>query len=164
MGYRTVTVHLPESLLCAAEAMAHGEAISVAQLVRQALAGKVGHDAQADQAHLHRVLSLKGRLTGEFTAARSWSDLQSRLRAKGYLLIEAGGGLTLATAGDETALCRASELGFDIATLIRKFGTGFPGARHAWLSDRLHTGDDEADDDFDVIDWSDGHAGRHPSA
>lgn len=42
MTYRTLTLHLPEKLLSAAEAAAHNEAMSVAQLVRNALAGVVG--------------------------------------------------------------------------------------------------------------------------
>lgn len=79
--------------------------------------------------------ALQAYLAHDFAYATGWSDLQETLRAKGYELAERGGGLILQTVeGDR--LCKASDLGQPYSTLMKRFGTPFPGYAHHHLVSR----------------------------
>ena len=103
---------------------------------------------------------MRARLAGDFEHASGWVDLDTRLKAKGFALRAAGGGLALYRWPDDTRLCKASDLGFSYARLMHRFRAPFPGHPHAWLARRLLTPEtqtapppegDGAEDDFDVI-------------
>ncbi len=72
---------------------------------------------------------LRARLAHDFANARDWWDLIRRLRDKGIHLREAGGGLALYGAQGGARLCKASEMGFSLNQLARRFRAPFPGDR-----------------------------------
>ena len=98
------------------------------------------------------IAMLRARVAEDFAYARSWFDLVDRLREKDVVLREAGGGLALFSAATGARLCKASDVGYSLNALGRRFGAPFPGdkigSRHLYVSTTpLH--DDEVVDRFD---------------
>lgn len=69
--------------------------------------------------------TLKAWLAHDFTAAFCWEDLQTGLRARGYMLAESGCEIELCTIDGER-LCSVAELGYPRGALIRRFGAFLP--------------------------------------
>jgi len=134
-----LTLTLDDPLLRAARDVAHAREITVQQLLKDAL--------KAELARVHRkarspvradermIAMLRARLSGDFALARDWFDLIDRLRDKGILIREAGGGLALFGASGGARICKASDVGFSLNRLARQFGAPFPGEKlaNAWL-------------------------------
>ena len=134
-----LTLTLDDPLLRAARDVAHDREITVQQLLKDAL--------KAELARVHRkarspvradermIAMLRARLSGDFALARDWFDLIDRLRDKGILLREAGGGLALFGASSGARICKASDIGFSLNRLARQFRSPFPGDKlaNAWL-------------------------------
>jgi len=78
---------------------------------------------------------MRARVAEDFAYARDWNDLICRLRDKSIALREAGGGLALFGAQNGARLCKASDVGFSLGTLARRFRAPFPGDKQAnqWL-------------------------------
>jgi len=130
MDGRRIEILLPAELAGAAQRLAREADVTVGQLVRDLLAREVGRRARSRppvRADERLVAPLRARLAGDLAYAADWDDLQARLRDKGYILREAGGGLALHDWPADRRLCKASELGFSHGRLARRFGTPFPG-------------------------------------
>lgn len=166
MDGRRIEILLPAELAGSAQRLAREADITVGQLVCDLLAREVGRRARSRppaRADERLVAPLRARLAGDLAFASGWNDLQARLRDKGYILREAGGGLALHDWPADRRLCKASELGFSHGRLARRFGTPFPGrtpppAPSTAPAPRLPLpppgpeGADADDDDIEVID------------
>lgn len=84
-----------------------------------------------------RVAPLRGLLADDFAFAQGWTDLQNRLRTKGYSLREDGAGLALHKTACGTRMCKASELGNSYARLMRRFLTPFPSHSHGFQPQKI---------------------------
>lgn len=82
------------------------------------------------------IAPLRALLADDFAFAQDWSDLQSRLRVKGYTLREAGAGLALVHLSGNRRIAKASDLGYSYSRLMRRFRAPFPGHSHAYLFTR----------------------------
>jgi hypothetical protein len=130
-----VTLKLDPDIMAAVECAAADDDISVGQLIRHAITQELRRRRTAKTAVRadERLLApLRALLAGDFAYAKDWSDLQSRLLRKGYVLAESGGGLVLLDSTSGTRLCKGSELGYGYAALLRKFNAPFPGHAHKW--------------------------------
>ena len=134
-----VMLKLPDATLKALRQNARDEDVSIGTLVRDAIERDLRRREQAKtpvRADERLVAPLRALLAGDFAFAASWDDLLARMRAKGYALAEAGGGLVLTDLAGQR-LCKGSELGYGYSALLRKFDAPFPGHRHDWLLARL---------------------------
>jgi Arc/MetJ-type ribon-helix-helix transcriptional regulator len=129
---------LPADYVAALDRIARAEDVSRGQVIRDAIRRDLKRREKAKtpvRADERLVAPLRALLAEDFAYARDWSDLQSRLAAKGYRLQEAGGGLAL-HALDGRRLCKGSELGYGYALLVRKFGAPLPGHAHRAVAAR----------------------------
>jgi len=95
----------------------------------------VAHDLLADAllragCDLHHGLA--ALLAGDFEKARSWPELQGRLRLKGYDLRGLTGDLILVAYPSGDHLAGIASLNVDEAALIRRFGRSFPNTARRW--------------------------------
>ncbi len=131
-----MTFIVPEILKSSALKLAQERDISLGQFFRDAALREIKDDLRRKKAKMpvradeRLVAPLRALLADDFAFAKSWHDLQSRLRAKGYLLQESGGGLVLNAYPAATRICKGSELGYGYRLLVRKFNAPFPGHRH----------------------------------
>ncbi|MGC1487136.1 MAG: hypothetical protein WA784_05025 [Albidovulum sp.] len=135
-----VALKLPEPTLAALQQIAATRDVSVGQVLRDFIDHELRRLAEAKtpvRADERLVAPLRALLADDFAYAKGWDDLQSRLALKGYALREAGGGLALYDKTKNARLCKGSELGYGYASLMRKFGSPFPGHSHRWLFDRV---------------------------
>ncbi|QFS81332.1 hypothetical protein FIU97_00610 [Roseivivax sp. THAF40] len=154
---------LPPDLRRATLQAAKAADMSPGDLIRSALAADLKRRAYPaktpNRADEQLLGPLRVLLAQDFAAAQDWGDLIARLRAKGYALHEAGGGLALHSHPEGLRLCKASELGHSYGALLRRYGAPFPGHSHHHLVTRLletttpppQARDDGDDDDFQVI-------------
>lgn len=79
---------------------------------------------------------MRARPAEDFAYARDLFDLIGRLRDQGAVLHEAGCGRALFGAARGARLCKASDIGFSLNTLARRFTPPFPGDKlgRTWLS------------------------------
>lgn len=153
MAQARIEILLHTEMDRAARRLAAERDITVGQLVRDLLAREISRARNAKppvRADERLVAPLRARLAGDLATARDWDDLDRRLRAKGYVLRAAGGGLALHDWPAGRRICKASELGFSYARLMRRFGAPFPGHSHTWLAERM-LGGPQADDECEVI-------------
>lgn len=149
---------LHPEMLRAANGLAQARDITLGQMIRDLLSAEIRRDrttrppVRADE---RLIAPLRARLAYDLADATGWADLNTRLQAKGYVLRAAGGGLALHRWPDDTRICKASELGFSYARLMRRFRDPFPGHTHTWLAERMlnTTKKDAPEDapDFEVI-------------
>lgn len=134
-----ITLTLDEPLLRAARDVARAREITLQQLLKDSLKDELTRahrrarsPVRADE---RMIAMLRARLAEDFAYAKDWFDLIDRLRDKGILLREAGGGLGLFGAGSGARICKASDVGFSLNRLARQFGAPFPGEKlaNAWL-------------------------------
>lgn len=131
-----ITLKLPAATMAALRRVAQDDDVTPGQIIREAIDRDLRRRAAAKtpiRADERLVAPLRALLADDFAYARDWADLQSRLRAKGYRLAEAGGGLILTTHPKGERLCKGSELGYGYSALLRKFNAPFPGHSHTWL-------------------------------
>lgn len=124
-----MTIRLPEALHGEARRLALAQDITMGQLVRDLLAREVARRHRARppvRADERLVAPLRARLAGDLAHASDWGDLQRRLRARGYVLRAAGGGLALHDWPGNRRLCKASDLGFSYSRLMSRFRAPFP--------------------------------------
>lgn len=82
------------------------------------------------------IAPLRALLAEDLAHATGWTDLQARLRRKGYELREAGAGLALIHLAGNRRVAKASDLGYSYSRLMRRFRAPFPGHSHSYLFDR----------------------------
>ena len=143
MDDKDLTIRLPAALHGAVQKLALADDVSVGQIIRTAIHHEILRREKAKtpvRADERLVAPLRALLAHDFAYARDWTDLQSRLRQKGYRLAEAGGGLVLLDHDSGSRLCKGSELGYGYSQLLRKFNAPFPGHAHKWLLDRARSG------------------------
>lgn len=154
-------MHLKLSIemLHAAAAIARERDVTLGQMVRDLLARKISRHQNARppvRADERLVAPLRARLAHDLASSTDWEDLDQRLKAKGYVLRAAGGGLALHLWPQDARLCKASDLGFSYSRLMRRLGAPFPGHGHTWLAKKhlaaKATGAPEDAPDLDVID------------
>ena len=141
-----VSLKLPRDMLIVARDIAQDRDITVGQLVRNLLSSEISRHKNArppNRADEQLLAPLRARLAPLFADATGWDELQSSLRATGYALHPAGGGLALHTHPDGTRICKASELGFSYSRLIHRFQSGFPGHAHTWIEARVLSEEDD---------------------
>lgn len=128
--------------------------VTPGQIVRNALAAELRrrHKAKtARRADEQLVAPLRALLARDLADGRDWSDIDTRLKRKGYQLRESGGGLALYSWPDGARVCKASELGFSYTRLMRRIGTPFPNHSHRLVPGTTTGRPDKPDDPFDVI-------------
>ena len=153
MSDTRIEILLHDDLHHAARALADRRDISMGQLVRDLLAREITRARNAKppvRADERLLAPLRARLADDLAHAQDWSDLDRRLNARGYALRAAGGGLALHAHPGGRRLCKASELGFSYARLMRRFNAPFPGHSHTWLAERM-LAPAPPDDDCEVI-------------
>ncbi len=126
-----VSLKLPEAMLAALKKVAVAQDASVGQIVREAITRDLYRRERAkttDRSDERLVAPLRALLADDLNYARSWAELQTRLRRKGYDVREAGGGIILVAFPSGRRLCKGSELGHAYAALCRRFGAPFPAA------------------------------------
>ena len=164
MDQTRITIAMSESLRIVAEEIAQDDDISLGQLIRDLLSKEISRRRNARppvRADEQLVAPLRARLASDLAHATSWDDLQSRLRTKGFVLREAGGGLALHAWPSDQRVCKASDLGFSYSRLMQRLGAAFPGHAHHWLAARFCPGpaqnaamSDASDDGIDRRDRS----------
>lgn len=83
-----------------------------------------------------KLNQLRSELSEAIDSSRSWDELQTLLRIGNKELSPRGGGLILRSVSTQETICKASELGFGYASLIKIFNDGFPGHPHTWIAER----------------------------
>lgn len=137
-----ITLTLTDPLLRAARDVASEREITVQHLLKEALTSELArHHRKARspvRADERLIAMMRARLSGDFAYARDWRDLMNRLWTHDVVLREAGGGLALFAAQNGARICKASDVGFSLNTLARRFGAPFPGDKLAnqWLYTR----------------------------
>ena len=140
MGEDHITIVISESLRLMAEDLAREDDISLGQLIRDLLSKEISRRRNARppvRADEQLVAPLRARLAYDLAHGSSWDDIQSRLRSKGFVLREAGGGLALHKFPTDQRICKASELGFSYSRLLRRLGAAFPGHAHGWVAEKF---------------------------
>lgn len=83
------------------------------------------------------VAPLRALLADDLAYSTGWDDLQRRLRNKGFVFREAGGGLALFRLDTGVKAAKASDLGYSYTRLMRRFGQPMPGHSHSYLTRHL---------------------------
>lgn len=151
MDMESIKIQLGNPLREAAINLAAQQDISLGQLIRTALSKEIARANNAKppvRADEQLIAPLRARLANDLAYAENWSDLQNRLKHKGYVFRVAGGGLALHDWPKDRRICKASELGFSYSKLMRRFGMPFPNHPHQWLADRMLTQPEDAEDDI----------------
>ena len=102
------------------------------QLMRDLLAKGVSRRLDARprvRADEQLAAPLRARLAPDVAHGTGWDDIQSRLRQKGFILREAGGGLALHSFPSDQRVCKASELGFSDSRLMHRLTAPFSRTR-----------------------------------
>lgn len=126
-----ITLTLHESLLRAARDVAALREITIQQLLKNALSDELARHHRTAKSPVRAderlIAMLRAKCATDFACAVTWIDLINRLLNKGIMLREAGGGLALFSAPSGARLCKASDMGYSLNTLGRRFGTPYPG-------------------------------------
>jgi hypothetical protein len=130
MMKRPVTLELPGDIFHAVHDLAseREDTISrvVESLVAEHLVSKRGARKRPPPASERLVFALQKLLFRDMAEAKSWADLDNRLRRHGYFLKINWGGLSLHTETSGQKLCHTHDLGFSYGTFLRRFGPGKP--------------------------------------
>lgn len=152
-----ITLTLDDPLLRAARDVALAREISIEQLLKDSLADELARHHRKARSPIRadeRLIALmRAKLSEDFAFARDWSDLLVRLRRHDIVLREAGGGLALFGANNGARICKASDVGFSLNTLARRFRAPFPGDKMAnrWLYTSVtHPGETEVLDETEI--------------
>jgi hypothetical protein len=105
--------------------------ITIQQLLKNALADEVARHHRTAKSPVRAderlIAMLRAKCATDFAFAETWFDLINRLLNKGIMLREAGGGLALYSAPSGARLCKASDMGYSLNTLGRRFAAPYPG-------------------------------------
>ncbi|MFQ6547544.1 hypothetical protein AADZ90_006265 [Aestuariibius sp. 2305UL40-4] len=126
-----VSFKLSREMQRALATIARHEDVTIGAIVRGAIERDLRRRQAKppDRADERLVAPLRALLADDLAYASGWKDLAQRLRRKGYVLREAGGGLVLCDT-DGKRLCKASELGCSYIRLAERFNAPFPHHRH----------------------------------
>lgn len=152
MSLIKITLQLPPDMLHVLDGLAREQDVTPGHLVRTILSQEISRRKNARppiRVDERLIAPLRARLAPILAREPNWTALQSSLRAHGYELRQAGGGLALHRYPDGVRVCKASELGFSYTKLMLRLRAPFPGHTHTHLFERLKL--DEHDEDFDVL-------------
>lgn len=141
---RRIILDLPEPLFAALSEIAAQNGRSLHEELRLRLRKGLppeGGARSSGRTDEQPLAPIRARIAGDIRQATGWDDLQSRLRAKGFIFRERGGGLALHRLSDGERLCKGSEIGAAYADLIRRFRAPFPGHSHQYMLARVLGGD-----------------------
>lgn len=142
---RRLMLDLSEPLLAAlAEAASRNERSvpeEIRHRLRKSLSAEPGAVKRSGRTEERLLAPVRARVAADIGQATSWNDLQTRMRAHGYIFRERGGGLALHRMSDGERLCKGSEIGAAYAALMRRFAAPFPGHAHRHLVPRILGGD-----------------------
>lgn len=129
-----ISLSLHPIVLQALQQAAARDAVSVQQLIRDAVTHDLTRRAdaqQVDKGAERRSSRLRVILGPEFEAATDWADLQMRLMRRDYHLSDERGALRLfhRLHGD---VCAVDALGYPASHLTRRFAMHFPTGPHAF--------------------------------
>lgn len=89
-------------------------------------------------------------LANDFNNAKSWPELQGRLKLAGYLLRHGQNGLVICDAQTRQRICRLDQTGYTETDLCHRFGRAFPTPIQRWGIDaQLDTGHTTAEPKLD---------------
>ncbi len=143
-----IVLDLPLEVHAALRRMAQAAGVAPSDMARHLLtvllsmpspgdAARIPAGVEAGAAGRPALLApIRALLAADLSGAVGWSDLQTRLARHGYTFRERGGGLALYCTRTAAAICKASELGWAYADLMRRFGQPFPGHSHDWIAQR----------------------------
>jgi len=130
MKKSAVSVQLPADLMIAVHDLATEREYTISEvledMVSEHLARKTGSKKRPPPANEKLIFALQKLLFRDMAEAKSWEDLDRRMRKHGYFLRISWGGLTLHTETSGQKLCQTHHLGFSYGTFIRRFGPGKP--------------------------------------
>ncbi len=132
-------IDFPPAVWAALEAAARADDVTLRQILRDAVDRELRRRTAARKAERpdeRLIAPLRALLADDFAFARTWQDLSARLLAKGYLLVESGPGLVVASAADGGRVCKASDLGYSHARLSARLGGAFPAHSHGHVITR----------------------------
>lgn len=140
-----LVLDLPPDTLAALRASARAAGMSPSDQAKRLLAKSLLSDAArtpfraGERPHdLEYLLApLRELLAEDLARAHSWANLQDRLAGHGYTFRERGGGLALFSTTTAARICKASDLGWTYADLIRRFDAPFPGHSHTHVAQRV---------------------------
>lgn len=121
----TITFRIPEPLLSSTLRAARAEEMTTSEFIRAAVAA---HVAQFDQMENcdDAITSMRRTLRRDFAEAKSWVDLQRRLRDKKFVLRQVDNELCLMTWPVEHKLEPISRLGIKAEELTVLYRAPFP--------------------------------------
>lgn len=123
--YRMVSLKLPEDLIGAVERAAHSQGCSPAEVIRAVLASAFRQTPRKDAPGPDDLAAI----LRAFADAAGWLDLQTRLRAAGFVLrLNTAGRLALHSWPQDRFLTSAEAVGQSLARLSLRFRAPFPGA------------------------------------
>lgn len=115
-----VSLRLPDDLLAALARAARQDGVSAADLLRQVLRQAL---VRRDRPRIPGDVGVRQAVRD----ATGWTDLQSRLRALGFMLRPSGDAVILHRWPLDHPLIRAEAAGIDPVALTLRFGAAFPG-------------------------------------
>lgn len=132
MDLETVTLRLPPEMVAHLKRKAWDRDLTLGQITRDLIARDIRRDGAKtpNRADEQLVARLQRLLVPIMADATGWDDLARRLSRRGVDLRPAGGGLVLHRLSDGDRLCKASEIGFPYARLVRRFGAAMPRHPH----------------------------------
>lgn len=150
----SLTIRLAPRDMNALHGLAAEQDLSVDHIIRGLIAREIKRTTNAKTrqcADDRLVARLQRLLTPTMAEANDWPDLHRRLRADGFELRPAGGGLTLHRLPTGDRLCKSSEIGFAYSRFVKRFGAPMPGHPHKMRHLLSPAPPKEMDDDIDLI-------------
>lgn len=115
--------------------------------LEQAVASAVQEQCRQTSPYNVDLVSLSCDLQADFDKARSWPELQGRLKLAGYTLRNDQRGILICEARSRLRICRIDGIGQSESDLTRRFGRRFPTAIQRWDMDgQLDAGQFTPDD------------------
>ncbi|PYG31127.1 hypothetical protein C8N36_105185 [Pelagimonas varians] len=135
MTHRTLTLTLPKHIWSALNQGDCPVEDAIAMAV-QAYCSSGAVIATAPQSH-----SAVPALSDDLERAKSWPELQGRLKLAGYLLRHGQNGLVICDARTRQRVCSLSQTGHTETELASRFGRAFPASGLRWdIDNQLETG------------------------
>lgn len=144
-----IKVSLPGGLAESAQQIAEDNGVTLDAVIRAALRNLVERETgqvqapkakervprlkkkyRAPQVDLEKIAT---RMKRAVEVSSTWDELQHELRKDGLEVAPKGGGISIVRADTKTDVCKASQVGYAYAKLIKEFQAGMPGHSHDWL-------------------------------
>ncbi len=134
MEERSITLSLPQQVW---DALLHRD-LPLEQAIAQTL--QAHHSCEPQGIDPVSISDLEEKLATHFEDARTWPELQGRLKLLGFTLRDAHGEIYLFETATRQRVCGLSRLGQTELGLSAKFGRPFPRAIQRWQHDAMLDG------------------------